>query len=152
MKINESIKQELEEKILDYFVITSQISKTISTLEKLDQEYSEDMKNVKVIGELKKETYLYQFYNVFLVKNITNISLLYKLCKLHEIDLNAELEEKATNIIASDPETMVVEGGSIVIVDEQLKSMISNLSNDISVEEVKEVEKAKKVKKNEKGS
>lgn len=143
MKINEVILTELEEKVLDYFVVTSEISKTMSSIEELNATYVLDTNDVAVMGDLKKQTYLYQFYNIFLVKLITNIGLLYKLVKLQDTLLNAELEEKITNIIASDPDTMAVEGGKVVIIDEGLRDILENQLMPVSKEEIKEVKAVK---------
>ena len=143
MKINETILQELEEKVLDYFVVTSEISKTMSSIESLNSAYVSDTNDVEVMSNLKKQTFLYQFYNVFLVKIITNIGLLYKLAKLQNIAITPENEEKVMNIIASDPETMAVQGGAVVIIDEGLRDVIENQLMPVSNEEVKEIKAVK---------
>lgn len=146
MKINDIILQEADEKVLDYFVVTSEISKSMASIEKLNEAYALDNKDVKVLGELKKETFLYQFYNVFLVKLIANIGLLYKLIKLQGTEISAEMEEKVTNIISSDPETMAVQGGKIVVVDEHLRQLLENEISVVSKDEVVNVKKAKNEK------
>lgn len=143
MKINEVIEQELEQLVDNYFVITKEISEKISIINKLNEDLltskQSDGYDKKILGELKKETYLYQFLNVFLVKNISNIKLLYKLSKLASIELEKDYEERVVTIMESDPETMAVENNKIVVIDETLQNVLDGSLKEVSDEEVKEV-------------
>ena len=141
MKINESIEQELSQLVDNYFVITKEISEKISIINKLNEGFSKqsDGYDKKILGELKKETYLYQFLNVFLVKNISNIKLLYKLSKLASIELEKDYEERVITIMESDPETMAIENNKIVVIDETLQNVLDGSLKEVSDEEVKEV-------------
>ena len=160
MKINETILLELEQNINNYFVITQEISKKINSIDELNKSLLENRLQNKVdkklLGELKRDSFYYQFYNVMLVKIISNVKLLYKLIKLHEIESDNFNEEVVKNIIDSDPETMVIDNGEIVIIDENLKDIFENKLLDISDEEFKQLvgsqKSSEKVKlKNEKG-
>ena len=143
MKINESIEQELSQLVDNYFVITKEISEKISIINKLNEGLLNSKQSgghdKKILGELKKETYLYQFLNVFLVKNISNIKLLYKLSKLASIELEKDYEERVVTIMESDPETMAVENNKIVVIDETLQNVLDGSLKEVSDEEVKEV-------------
>lgn len=143
MKINEVIEQELEQLVDNYFVITKEISEKISIINKLNEDLltskQSDGYDKKILGELKKETYLYQFLNVFLVKNISNIKLLYKLSKLASIELEKDYEGRVVTIMESDPETMAVENNKIVVIDETLQNVLDGSLKEVSDEEVKEV-------------
>ena len=160
MKINETILLELEQNINNYFVITQEISKKINSIDELNKALLEtrlqNKVDKKLLGELKRDSFYYQFYNVMLVKIISNVKLLYKLIKLHEIESDNFNEEVVKNIIDSDPETMVIDNGEIVIIDENLKDIFENKLSDISDEEFKQLvgsqKSSEKVKlKNEKG-
>ena len=74
-----------------------------------------------------------------LVKIISNVKLLYKFIKLHDIDNTGFNEDVVKNIIDSDPETMVIDNGEIIIVDENLKDIFENKLLDISDEEFKQL-------------
>ena len=143
MKINEGIEQELSQLVDDYFVITKEISEKILIINKLNEDLltskQSDGYDKKILGELKKETYLYQFLNVFLVKNISNIKLLYKLSKLASIELEKDYEERVITIMESDPETMAIENNKIVVIDETLQNVLDGSLKEVSDEEVKEV-------------
>jgi hypothetical protein len=160
MKINETILLELEQNINNYFVITQEISKKINSIDELNKSLLENRLQNKVdkklLGELKRDSFYYQFYNVMLVKIISNVKLLYKLIKLHEIESDNFNEEVVKNIIDSDPETMAIDNGEIIIIDENLKDIFENKLLDISDEEFKQLvgsqKSSEKVKlKNEKG-
>lgn len=154
MKINENILIELDKNISDYFVVTKAISEKMVAMNEFEKQHLENRLSNKVdeklLGKLKKETYLYQFYNVFLVKIISNIRLLYKLVKVNDVELNNEdLESQVQHIIESDPETLVVDNGEIIVIDETLKNVIDNQLSEVSKEEIKTI--LKDETKNEKG-
>ena len=148
MKINETILLELEQNINNYFVITQEISKKINSIDELNKALLEtrlqNKVDKKLLGELKRDSFYYQFYNVMLVKIISNVKLLYKFIKLHDIDNTGFNEDVVKNIIDSDPETMVIDNGEIIIVDENLKDIFENKLLDISDEEFKQLKKKKK--------
>lgn len=143
MKINETILLELEQNINNYFVITQEISKKINSIDELNKALLEtrlqNKVDKKLLGELKRDSFYYQFYNVMLVKIISNVKLLYKFIKLHDIDNTGFNEDVVKNIIDSDPETMVIDNGEIIIVDENLKDIFENKLLDISDEEFKQL-------------
>lgn len=154
MNINENILLELDKNISDYFVVTRAISEKMNSMNELEKEHLESRLGNKVnketLGKLKKETYLYQFYNVFLVKIISNIRLLYKIAKLNDVELsNQDLEKQVQHIIESDPETLVVDNGEIIIIDDTLKNVIENQLSEVSKEEIKNI--LKEETENEKG-
>ena len=74
MKINETIVLELEQNINNYFVITQEISKKINSIDELNKSLLEtrlqNKVDKKLLGELKRDSFYYQFYNVMLVKII----------------------------------------------------------------------------------
>lgn len=154
MKINENILLELDKNISDYFVVTKSISEKMISMEQLEKKHLEARLANKVdkeaLSQLKKDTYLYQFYNVFLVKIISNIRLLYKLVKVNDIELNnEELEKQVQHIIESDPETLAVDNGEILIIDDTLKDVIENKLSEVSKDELKNI--LKEDTKNEEG-
>lgn len=156
MKINENIQIELDKNVSDYFVITKSISDKMTSIQELEKQHLENKLSNKVdkelLNALKKDTYLYQFYNVFLVKTISNIRLLYKIIQTNkELTLESSVIDQDTfettiqNIIESDPEALVVENQEIVIIDETLKDIFEN-KLDISEDELKNI-----MNKNEEG-
>lgn len=156
MKINENIQTELDKNLSDYFVITKSISDKMNSMQELEKTHLENKLSGKLdkelLAKLKTDTYLYQFYNVFLVKTISNIRLLYKVIQTSdELELfsntidNDKLEETIRNIIESDPESLVVENQEIIIVDETLKDIFET-KLEISEDELKNI-----MSKNEKG-
>lgn len=147
MTYNENILIELDKNVSDYFVVVKEISEKMSSMEKLELQYNESRLagkiDKKVLGSLKKDTYLYQFYNVFLVKIISNIRLLYKLAKVTDVELQEEMETNITKIIESDPETLIVDNGEILIIDEALKDVFDNRLMEVSDEEIATIMKSK---------
>ena len=143
ININESVQTELSQLVEDYFIITKEISEKMSIIEKLNEKLISTKTNGTldkgILGELKKETYLYQFLNVFLVKVISNIKLLYKLSKIASIELEKEYEGRIVSIMESDPDSMTIENGKVIIVDETLQTVLDNSIKEISKEEMEEV-------------